>query len=233
MKKILFTGLFLFISVFVYADAINEWSDFEQELRKGNLTAAEAEFKAKKLVPALSAEIEEQNIIEDEIWLFPVRDFSKNNLSNIKKIYPQMSSSVRDTKFLDGLEFLVQPYLRLEIRSLEKEKKKKKKNKEEAKAGTLKSAEVIAANNGIVVYIKKGAMNSPGGNTVWIYNPDQNFFIYYGMLRNVAVNFGDIVKTGDKIGTIIPTKKGYNLNFAVLMYGDEMFTLFNYLDTME
>lgn len=202
---------------YAFADAFKEWSDFEDELRKGQLTSAEAEYKAKKLVPKMSEEAEALNVKEDAAWLFPVSGFTLQSLGNTKKVLTGIASNLREPKFLDGLEFLVQPYLKLSIPSKEKE---------------LPETDVLAANNGIAVYVKKGALNSPGGNTVWLYNPSQNFFIYYGMLRSVNVTLGAVVAKGDKIGSIRAAKKGYELNFAVLMFGYETFTLFNYFDEM-
>ena len=217
MKKFLPSLCFMAIAAYVSADAFTDWSDFENELRRGQLTSAEAEHKAKKLVPKMSEESETLDIKEDLKWIFPVKGYTLQSLDNAKKVISAIGSKVREPKFLEGVEFLVQPYLKLSIASKEKD---------------LSEADIVAANNGIVVYIKKGALNSPGGNTVWLYNPSQNFFIYYGMLRTIDVNLGDVLSIGDKIGSIKPVKKGYELNFAVLMYGDETFTLFNYFDEM-
>ena len=202
---------------YVFADVFKEWSDFENDIRKGQLTAAEAEYKAKKIVPKMSEEAEALEIKEDSLWMFPLNGFYAQSLGNTKKIISGIAAGLREPKFFDGLEFLTQPYLKLVIPSKEKD---------------LPSADVLAANNGVVVYVKKGALNSPGGNTVWLYNPSQNFFIYYGMLRSVDVSLGDVLVKGDKIGSIKPVKKGYEFNFAVLMYGDETFTLFNYFEEM-
>lgn len=205
-----------------FADAISDWSDYENELRKGKLTSAEAGFKSEKLVPKLSEEVESKNIKENIDWIFPVSGYGKANIGNAKKFAAAWDASVRDPKFYDGEEFLIQPYLRLLVVPADMNKDT-----------VLETADVVAANNGIVVYVKKGALNSPGGNTVWLYNPGQNFFIYYGVLRTVDVNLGDVLSAGDKIGSIRPSKKGYVLNFAVLMYSDESFTLFNCFDEMK
>jgi len=222
-KNLVIFALFFAASVFVFApkasaDGVSEWSDFENNLRKGNITSAEGKFLADKLVPKLHKEISEKGIKEVPDWIFPVAGFKAANVSNAKKIFKSMSDSVSDTKFLDGMEFLVQPYLRISIST---------------RTAAKSMTDVVAANDGVVIYVKKGALNSPGGNTVWLYNPEQNFFIYYGMLKNISVNLGDTVAAGDVIGNIRSGKKGYELNFAVLMYGDGEFTLFNYFDEME
>ncbi|MCL2485941.1 MAG: M23 family metallopeptidase [Endomicrobia bacterium] len=222
MKKIIFAVSFACISAIAFADAIKNWSDYENELRKGNLTSAEAKFKSERLVPKLNEEIKDKDITENLEWIFPVSGFTKRDVKNFKKLTSFINLSFRDPKFFEGDEFLSQPYLKFFIVP------------ENLKKNTvLEEAVVVAANNGIVVYVKKGALNSIGGNAVWIYNPGQNYFIYYGMLRTVDVNIGDIVSAGDKIGSIKPSKKGYDLNFAVLMYGDDTFTLFNYFDEMK
>jgi hypothetical protein len=232
MKKIILILCFVFSAPLIFADAMQDWADFETSLRKGDLSAAEAEHYAKKNVPALSQFVSDKNITEEKNWIFPVSGFSKANVKNIKKLMSAMSSNVRETKFLDGLEFLVQPNLRLEIKYSKEQIKEREKNVSSTDKNKKEEADVLAANNGIVIYVKTGALNSAGGNTVWLYNPSQNFFIYYGILRTVDVKLGDIVSAGDKIGSIRPVKKGYELNFAVLMYGDDEFTLFNYFEEM-
>ncbi|MCL2334968.1 MAG: M23 family metallopeptidase [Endomicrobia bacterium] len=209
--------VFVFAST-AFADAVSEWSDFENNLRKGKISSAEGKFLADKLVPKLNKEISEKGVKEAPQWVFPVAGFKTSNVSNAKKILNSMSESVSEPKFLEGLEFLVQPYIRVAIST---------------KTAAKDTADVVAANDGVVVYVKKGAMNSPGGNTVWLYNPEQNFFIYYGTLKNISVNLGDVVAAGDKIGNIKSSKKGYVINFAVLVYGDGEFTIFNYFDEME
>jgi hypothetical protein len=234
MKKIIFALCFAFISAGVYADIIDEWGDFENSLRKGGLSAAEAEYQAKKSVPRLSQALQDKGITEDKEWIFPLKGFSKSDVKNIKKVLSSMAENVRETKFLDGMEFLVQPNINLKIVYGKTRKKEMKKEEAGDSVGNgHPESDALAANNGIVVYAKTGAMNSPGGNTVWLYNPSQNFFIYYGMLRSVDVKPGEIVSAGSKIGTVRGDKNGYVLNFAVLMYGDETFTLFNYFDEMK
>jgi hypothetical protein len=228
MKKIILAFSFTFVCGFVFADALQDWADFETSLRKGDLSAAEAEYHAGKIIPRLANFVEDKNITEEKNWVFPVSGFSAANVKNIKKLMTAMSENIRETKFLDGLEFLVQQNLRLEI-NYSKEQIKELKN---AVSDEREDADVLAANNGIAVYVKTGALHSAGGNTVWLYNPSQNFLIYYGMLRTVSVKQGDIVSAGDKIGTIRPVKKGYEINFAVLMYGNDEFVLFNYFDEM-
>ena len=225
--------------IYAYADALRDWSDYESALRKGALTSADAEHQAKSLVSKLEEFAKDKNITENEQWFFPVEGFSKKNVKNIKKVISAMGENVRDTKFTDGMQFLVAENLRLIISLTKEEKKEIKKNKdsqEGATEGIVKNkstANVLAANNGLVIYVKKGALNSAGGNTVWLYNPAQNFFIYYGMLRTVDVSVGDIVMAGDKIGTIKAQGDSFVLHFGVMMYGDEAFTLFNYFDEME
>jgi murein DD-endopeptidase MepM/ murein hydrolase activator NlpD len=203
-------------SVLASADALRDWTDFETQLRKGSISSAEAEFLAKKLTQNLSDYAVEQNITEDVQWAFPVKGFSKNDVSDVKKLYKAMAESASDTKFFEGNQFLGQKYINIEIST---------KNATEP-------AEIVAANNAIVIYVKRGALNSASGNCIWLYNPAQNFYIYYGYLRDVDVNLGDIVKTGDKIGTIRPLKKGYALKFTVLMYGDDKFGLYTYFEDM-
>ncbi len=244
MKRIILAFCFTLISGIAFADAVSDWADYENDLRKGKLAAAEADYMAKKIAPALQKEFADKNIEEQEEWVFPVKGFTVADIGNLKKVMTSMATSIREPKFLDGMEFLVQQYLRLEINVKEdeqdkKDKKKKKKKNEEpteeeiAKAKEASKADVLAANNGVVIYVKRGALNSPGGNTVWLYNPAQNFFIYYGTLRDINVNPGDIVAAGDKIGTISRGKKGFNINFTVLMFGDEEFTIYNYFDNMK
>jgi len=230
MKKIILVLIFTFVCGFAFADALKDWSDFETSLRKGELAAAEAEHYAKRNVPRLAEFAAPQDIAESANWIFPVEGFSKTNVKNVKKLMYAMSENVRETKFLDGIEFLVQPYLKLEIK-YSKEQVKERKNAVPGK-NEKEESNVLAANNGIVIYVKTGALNSPGGNTVWLYNPSQNFFIYYGMLRTVSVKQGDLISAGDVMGTIRPLKNGYELNFAVLMYSDDAFTLFNYFEEM-
>ncbi|MDR1941356.1 MAG: M23 family metallopeptidase [Endomicrobium sp.] len=235
MKKII--AAFVLISVAAvaaFSDVVGEWSDFENSLRKGGLSAAEADYQAKKTVPRLSQALEDKGIVENKEWIFPLKDFTKADVKNIKKVLSSMAENVRDTKFLDGMEFLVQPNIKLKVVfSKERKKENKKKDAQSSAKNEKNETDVLAANNGIVLYVKTGAVNSPGGNTVWIYNPAQNFFIYYGMLRNIDVKPGEIVAAGSKIGSIRGDKNGYELNFAVLMYGDETFTLFNYFDEMQ
>ncbi|MDR3112824.1 MAG: hypothetical protein LBU09_00425, partial [Endomicrobium sp.] len=114
MKKIILVSGFMFVCGFVFADAVNDWADYESSLRKGELSAAEAEHYAKKNVPALLQFASDKNIAEEKDWVFPVSGFSKSNVKNIKKLISAMAGNVRETKFLDGVEFLVQPNLRLE-----------------------------------------------------------------------------------------------------------------------
>jgi murein DD-endopeptidase MepM/ murein hydrolase activator NlpD len=207
----------MFVCSFAFADAVKDWSDFEAQLRKGDISAAEAEFNAKKLTQNLSDYSADKNITEDFPWVFPVKGFSKNDIADAKKFYRSLTESASDTKFFEGDQFLGQKYINVDIST---------KN-------AAAPADVIAANNGIVVFMKKGALNSASGNCVWLFNPVQNFYIYYGYLRDVDVKLGDIVKTGDKIGNIRPSKKGYNLKFTVLMYGDDKFGLYPYLEDMQ
>ena len=207
----------MFICGIVFADAVKDWADFEAQLRKGSMAAVEAEFYAKKLTQSLADFAADKNITEDTVWIFPIKGYRAKDISNIKNLYRAMAESASDTKFFDGEQFLGQKYLDIEISA---------KN-------AAASADIVAANNAVVVYTKKGALNSVSGNCVWLYNPAQNFYIYYGYLRDVDVNIGDIVKTGDKIGDIRPSKKGYNLKFAVLTYGDEKFGLYPYFGDMQ
>jgi hypothetical protein len=206
----------MFVSFFVFADALRDWTDFETQLRKGNISSAEAEFLAKKLTQNLSDYTAEKGITEDILWAFPVKGYSKNDISDIKKLYKAMAENASDTKFFDGEQFLGEKYINVEI---------------SAKSAAA-PVDVVAANNAIAIYVKRGSLNSASGNCIWLYNPAQNFYIYYGHLRDVDVNLGDIVKTGDKIGNIRPSKKGYVLKFTVLMYGDDKFGLYTYLDDM-
>jgi murein DD-endopeptidase MepM/ murein hydrolase activator NlpD len=217
MKNVFVSLCFIFVCSFSFADAVKDWSDFETQLRKGNISAAEAEFLARKLTQNLSDYAAEKNITEDFPWTFPLKGYSKNDIADIKKFYRSLVEAASDTKFFEGDQFLGQKYINIEIST---------KN-------AAVSADVVAANNGIVVYAKRGALNSASGNCVWTFNPAQNFYIYYGYLRDVDVNLGNIVKTGDKIGNIRPSKKGYNLKFTVLMYGDDKFGLYPYLDDMQ
>mgnify|MGYP000019752504 FL=1 len=216
MKKIVFILSLISFTVMAYADALQDWADFETQLRKGEVSSAEAEFLAKKLTRNLGDYAMAKEITEDAVWAFPVSGFTKNDISNVKKLYKAMAASASDTKFFEGEQFLAQQYLNIEIAD---------KNAEEP-------ADVIAVNNGIVVYAKRGALTSASGNCVWLFNPSQNFYIYYGYLRDVGVNVGDIVKKGDKIGNIRPSKTGYFLKFAVLMYGDDKFGLYAYFEDM-
>ena len=206
----------MFIYVFAFADALQDWADFETQLRKGNIASAEAEFYAKKLTKNLVDYTEDKNIIEDMTWAFPIKGYSRKDIADIKKFYKALVEAASETKFFEGDQFLGQKYIHIEVST---------KN-------ASAPADVVAANNGIVIYAKRGALNSVSGNCVWLFNPAQNFYIYYGYLRDVDVKVGDIVKTGDKIGNIRPTKKGYSLKFTVLTYGDDNFGLYPYLDDM-
>lgn len=217
MKKLFIVFcLMFFVSVLSFAGALEDWSDFESQLRKGSISSAESEFLAKKLTKNLSEYALEKGIEEDPQWIFPVNGFSKNDIGNTKKLYKAMVEAASDTKFFEGEQFLGQQYINIEISS---------KN-------ATAPVDVVASNNGIVVYAKRGALTTVSGNCVWLYNPAQNFYIYYGYLRDVSVNLGDIVKTGDKIGTIRPSKNGYSLKFTVLIYGDEKFGLYPYFEDM-
>jgi len=222
MKKLILAISFLFCAGGLFADfkeAVKEWSAYETELRKGQLTSSEAAFKAERLVPKLFEETQSLGIAENPEWTFPVKGFAKQNVGNAKKIISETAANFREPKFFDGQEFLAQKFIRLNVVSKERE-------------SDLPAAEVVAANNAVVVYVKKNAVQSIGGNAVWLYNPAQNFFIYYGKLRDVHVNLGDALSAGDKIGTIKPLKKGYDFNFAVLSFADGGFTIFDYLSEM-
>ena len=70
---------------------------------------------------------------------------------------------------------------------------------------TDKPVEVISASSGIVVSVNlnwKPSSPLRGGNYIWIYEPIQSRYYYYAHLDQLFVRVGQIVSTGDRLGTL-------------------------------
>ena len=70
---------------------------------------------------------------------------------------------------------------------------------------TGKPVEVISASSGIVVSVNlnwKPSSPLRGGNYIWIYEPIKSRYYYYAHLDQIFVRVGQIVSTGDRLGTV-------------------------------
>jgi len=70
---------------------------------------------------------------------------------------------------------------------------------------TGKPVEVISASSGIVVSVNlnwKPSSPLRGGNYIWIYEPIKSRYYYYAHLDQIFVKVGQIVSTGDRLGTL-------------------------------
>jgi murein DD-endopeptidase MepM/ murein hydrolase activator NlpD len=219
MKKLLlsFTILAAFYA-FAAADAVENWNDFEHQLRRGTITSAEAELNAVKLVENLSKQF--GNFTgESAARVFPIAGYTSSNISNYDKLLKQLILKQSDTGFFDGEKFATGEYLKFKVTDI--------------KAAEKGYADIVAVADSIVLFVKKGAFSNAGsGNYVWLYNPHQNTFYYYGYLKDVFVKSGQHVKAGEKIATVRAAKKGFALNFTVLTFERDNFIIYNYLDEL-
>lgn len=94
---------------------------------------------------------------------------------------------------------------------------------------------IVAANNGTVVTVRTGCVvgdlscNGRGGNYIVINHNNSNYYTVYMHLKDIYVNVGDMVETGDTIGSMgntgyvipAPTSSnpngGTHLHFCVYM----------------
>ena len=70
---------------------------------------------------------------------------------------------------------------------------------------TGKPVEVISASSGIVVSVNlnwKPSSPLRGGNYIWIYEPIKSRYYYYAHFDQIFVKVGQIVSTGDRLGTL-------------------------------
>jgi len=70
---------------------------------------------------------------------------------------------------------------------------------------TGKPVEVISASSGIVVSVNlnwKPSSPLRGGNYIWIYEPIKSRYYYYAHLDQIFLRVGQIVSTGDRLGTL-------------------------------
>jgi murein DD-endopeptidase MepM/ murein hydrolase activator NlpD len=70
---------------------------------------------------------------------------------------------------------------------------------------TGKPVEVISASPGMVVSVNlnwKPSSPLRGGNYIWIYEPIKSRYYYYAHLDQIFVRVGQIVSTGDRLGTL-------------------------------
>ena len=85
--------------------------------------------------------------------------------------------------------------------------------------------EVLSVHSGVVVSVNGDwEPSSPvrGGNYVWIYHPMKGRYFYYAHLREIAVNVGQVVSRGDRLGTVgrtglnaYPKRSPTHLHFSV------------------
>jgi len=90
---------------------------------------------------------------------------------------------------------------------------------------TGKPVEVISASSGIVVSVNlnwKPSSPLRGGNYIWIYEPIKSRYYYYAHLDQIFVRVGQIVSTGDRLGTVgrtgvkaYPKRSATHLHFVL------------------
>ena len=217
MKKILlslFAAMFFSAQAFA-AGAVERWADFEHELRRGNYTSAEAELKAKNLIEQLAEQFKHFPG-ESAVRTFPVEGYKLANVERPARFLNTLAASQNETNFFASDRFAQSNYLRFNVI--------------DPRAQEKGDANMVAAAAGIVVFVRKGSFG--GGNYVWVFNPNQNLFYYYGNLKDIFVKLGEVVQPGQRIATIRPAKKGYPVHFTVLRFDRGDFSIYNFIDQL-
>ncbi len=79
------------------------------------------------------------------------------------------------------------------------------KNQDAIDDFTNKPVSVFSMTGGVVVALETNwdsTGSQRGGNYIWIFEPDSNYFFYYAHNNKIFVKLGDIVKPGDVIATV-------------------------------
>ena len=99
------------------------------------------------------------------------------------------------------------------------------KNQDSLDDRTVKPIEVISVSSGMIVSINLNwEPSSPirGGNYIWVYDPIKSRYYYYAHLNEIYVKVGQIVSTGERLGTVgrtgvkaYPKRSPTHLHFVV------------------
>lgn len=213
-------------------DLIKEWDILEKGVRDSNISKNDAEKKLKGLVPLINEKY--RSIIpemqaQDEKWTFPVEGGNRTYIGGKKGegYHPQTPRPAYD--FFDGNKHGGHPAHDIFMPH--------DKNNDCIDDKTGNPAYIVAMAEGVVLSTNEEwkAGHPRGGKYIWIYNPVMQKFFYYAHLRKILVKSGQIVKKGERIGTMGKTgfkpHKSCHLHMMVLDYNEGKMTPYNfYLD---
>lgn len=191
MKRIIFS-FFTFCLVFpvLLADVCRDWDKLDKEVRDGKIAKAAAKIRIidlnRKLKTVFSGKI------DHSVFSFPVKNYypasigGKNGSGYVPGGY----------NYYDGNRHTGHPAHDIFVLD---------KNRDSNCDRTGKPVEILSFTDGVAIAVNKewqAGSGIRGGKYIWIYNPVLDRYFYYGHLRQVAVNVGDIVKSGSRIANL-------------------------------
>lgn len=198
---IILVSLFIFLSkrsdISNSISTVSRWEKFEIMVRDGVLKEQEGKKILEKIILLLDTQYRKK-IKSTTTWTFPLEGYDynvmdKNNfLPNI--VYGPYG--VKGYNFFDGNRHGGHPAYDIFIRD---------KNQDCLNDITKLPVNILSMVDCVVLSTNSGwekGSKIRGGNYIWCYSPSEKKFFYYAHLNQIFVSPGQIIKQGEKIGTV-------------------------------
>ena len=188
MKRIFFSFFtFCLLLPVLFADVCRDWDKLDKKVRDGKI----AKETAKSRIIELNRELKTafSGKVGHSVFSFPVKNYSPAGIGG-KKGSGYVPGSY---DYYDGNRHSGHPSHDVFVLD---------KNRDSNCDRTGKPVEILSFTAGVVIAVNKewpAGSSIRGGKYIWIYNPVLDRYFYYAHLRQVPVDVGDIVKSGDRI----------------------------------
>ena len=194
----IFGRIILLSAALVSAGTIDDWDQFEKQVRDQAIVKA----SAKKIFPALYEKLLEY-CLKDSFasvapWVFPVQGYGIHDAGKggFKPNIYYGGSGIKGYDFFDGNRHGGHPAYDIFIRD---------KNRDCKDDWTGKPVDIVAPVDMLVLSINTSCEEGSairGGRYVWALVPHKNMLLYFAHLDSIVAAAGAVVRAGGKIGTV-------------------------------
>ena len=163
-------------------------------VRDGTLHRAAAQAELKRLLPQVSEQYRKAGgkVYQPSAWVFPLAGYGPKALPGRRG----KGFVVKGYDFFTGNRHGGHPAYDIFIRD---------RDLDELDDRTRQPVAVLSMTGGVVVSVEsEWSPDSKlrGGKYIWLYDPTNDWLVYYAHNREVLVKAGDLVRPGDKLATV-------------------------------
>ena len=231
LRGAMYCPTFLLITVLLaipagHADPLVRWDRLEKGVRDGKIDQASARKELQSVIPLVRDRWKE--IKSTRLWVFPAKGGNVRWIGGTHGEGFRPRSPKPAYSWFDGNRHGGHPGHDVFIPDRNRDCRHDRTD-QLIPAVAMQSALVLSINT----VWKPGKPR--GGEYVWLYNPELDLFFYYAHLTGIAVQPGDVVRAGDRLGDIGKTgfrirhrNKPCHIHLMVLRFDNGIMTPYDY-----